>query len=347
MFTKTIAHFLLAISSIILAGNYQSKAQLPDYRQLAESLRKGPSDTAGVPLIIDHLERSGTTEPLEELVRWAQTGFPEFHDANNVWRINAGGFHGNFENALYYYVANYEASEKGARYLRLIEELRKYGQFTHPLTQSAHRFLSAEELEKEFYRLIELKDPEERARGFVLGRAAAERNKDVAFIYLKSLRTDMDMRVRYSALGTIGTLRPDYSRDIALAGLDRLLYDPEKQIREFGGVIVQQSANNQKALTERDALRLLTEMVRSKDPEVRRVLAMAAGIVTAANGELRINEYKWNEDVPHERFIRLVTAREGELKRKLDDDELVELWKQWWTPLIEVYTLKISYLACG
>jgi hypothetical protein len=339
---KTTIYFLLTVLLVIFAQTRELSAQLPDYQKLAA---QNPNNSSGMSLIIDHLERSGTNEPLEELVRWEKTGFPEFHDKNGNWHINIYEFRSSFVASLYYFINEYDAFGKGARYLRLIDEI-KASDFTYQLVQSAHRFLSARELETEFYRLVKSEDAEERARAFVLGRTAAEGDKDIAFIYFKSLRTDPDFRVRINALAQIAMVRSRYQRDVALAGRDRLLNDPEKQVRAFGAVLVIQGADVQNRWTEEDTSMLLTDMLNSKDADTRKALAKTVAKLTTVNKELRINEDKWNEG-PQEKFVDLIVVRENEFKRKLDGNELLEAWKEWWTPLIEKYMVKGGFQACG
>lgn len=344
IFRKRAAYFFFVVSLAFFAGNYELNAQLPDYGKLAEYLKNLPIDKSTAPLVTGHLERSGTDQPLDELVRWARTGFPEFHDKNNSWHINVAGFHSNFEHALYYYISEYKSDERGSRYLRLIEELRKYGRFTYSLTQSAYRFVSEEELRREFYRLLGLKDPDERRMAFILGLRLAQKDREIAAIYFRSAREDSHLQTRSDALVTIATLHSIYPRELALAGLERLLNDPEEHMKKFAGVIVRQSADFRSVWTEKDISMLLTEMLRSKDAGARQILAMTVAKMTTEDGSLYIDERKW-ADHPEEKFIALVNSRSSGSKPQ--DEEIVEIWKSWWTPLIEQYMVKKVPIACG
>lgn len=343
MFRKRAAYFFFVVTFIVFSGDYQLKAQLPDYGKLAEYLKNLPIDRSTAPLITDHLERSGTDQPLEELVRWAGTGFPEFHDKNNIWHINVEGFHSNFEHALYYYITEYNSDERGSRYLRLIEELRKYAHFTYPLSESAYRFLSEDELRREFYRLLGLKDGDERRMAFILGLQLAEKDRAIAAIYFRSAREDPHLQTRADALGTIATLHSVYPRELALAGLERLLNDPEEHMKKFAGVIVRQSADFRSVWTEKDLSMLLTEMLRSKDAGTRQILAMTVAKMTTDDKTFYIDEKKW-ADHPEEKFIALINSRSAGSKPQ--DEEIVELWRSWWTPLIPEYMFKSIPTIC-
>lgn len=340
--TGKVLKFALTVSVIFLAGRSELKAQLPDYQKLAAQA----GGVAGMALIIDHLERSGTDQPLEELIRWAKTGFPEYYNEHRHWSGSFLEFHSNFEKAIFYFMTEYDGSDKGAKYLRIIEDLKKYGHFTYQLTQNAYRFLTDEELETEFYRLVKLKDPEERARGFVMGRVLAEKNERIAAVYFKAAKEEASLHPRNSAIVIIAMTHSTYPREIALAGLDRLLNDPEKPIRDLGGVLVRQSADFRTVWTEQDISMLLAEMRKSRDPGVRKILAMTVGKLTTENKSLYVNEEKWKDD-PQERFIALVNTSENELNRKIEGEELVDAWKTWWTPLIEKYMVKHEVIACG
>ena len=330
-----LATALIITTMALFAGQSQIRAQNPDYQKLVAYLESKPVDRAGIALIVDHLQKLGGTQPLDELVRWAQTGFPEFRDEHGIWRINAGGFLSNFTDSLYYFMDEYPVADKGSRYLRLIEELRVNGQFTDPLTQSAYRFLTAEELEAEFYRLVKAKDPEERSRGFVIGLTLASKTSEIASVYLKAIKGDPATHPRLSALVIIAMVRSKYPREITLAGLDRLLKDPEKQIRDFGGVIVRQSADFLSIWNEKDISLLLTEMMKSPDIETRRTLAMTVAKLTTEDKRLYIQDEMWNDN-PQEKFVGRMKA-EG---TSLEGDDLVIAWKEWWTPLISKYMIK-------
>jgi hypothetical protein len=340
---KVLAFSLLTVSIIFLTAQPELKAQLPDYQKLEAQAGAG---STGMALIIGHLERSGTDQPLEELIRWARTGFPEYYDEHRYWRGDFSGFHSNFEQAIFYFMNEYDGPDKGAKYLRVVEDLKKYGHFTHQLTQNAYRFLTDEELETEFYRLVKLRDPEERSRGFVMGRVLAEKNERIAAVYFKAAKEDRGLHPRYSAIVIIAMTHSTYPREIALAGLDRLLNDPEKLVRDFGGVLVRQSADFRSTWTEQDISMLLAEMLKSRDPVARKTLAMTVGKLTTENKSLYIDEEKWKDD-PQEKFIALVNTSENELKKGIEGEDLVDAWKAWWTPLIEKYMVKHEVIACG
>lgn len=337
-FYITLTTFFALIFS---ASQFQVKAQNPDYQKLVSYLESKPTDRAGINLIVDHLQKFGGTQPLDELVKWAQAGFPEFHDEHGSWHINAGGFHSNFADSLYYYIGELPSEEKGRRYLRLIEELRSYAQFTYPLTQSAYKFLTPEELESEFYRLNKAKDPEERSRAFVIGLTLANNSSEIASVYLKAIKEEPAMQPRANALGFMAMARNKYPREIAFAGLDRLLNDPEKQIRDLGGVLVRQSADAS-ILTEKDIQLLLTEMIKSSDIQTHRTLAMTVAKLTTDDNALYPQEEKWTDN-PQENFITIVKNSAS----PIESNDLVNAWKDWWTPLIPKYMVKHEGIACG
>jgi hypothetical protein len=342
MFIKRTFFPVAALSFVLLGSAGAIKAQVRDYQKLADHEMSSPT----MSLIIEHLERSGTDQPLDELVRWAQTGFPEFQNKERTWQIDVSGFHSNFESALYFFLAEYPEPERGSRYLRLIEELKPYGQFTYMLTQSAYRFLTPAELETEFYRLARSKDPKDRSRGFVMGRVLADKDPDIASLYFKAVWQEPAVQPRFDALGIIAMSRGSYPRQIALAGLDRLLNDPEEEIRDLGGVLVRQSADFRPVWTETDLAMLLTEMLKSRDGETRRTIAMTVAKLTTPDKALYVDEDKWT-DPPQDKFLALVNSREIETKSKLQGEELVETWKQWWAPLIPRYMVKSEAVACG
>lgn len=342
MLKNLLVTFVFFTSMTFFAGQGLVKAQEADYGKLTSYLESKPNDRASIVLIIDHLKKTGGTRPLDELVNWAQKGFPEFHDEHGSWHIDVLGFHSNFEQSLYYFIEECPAAEKGRRYLQLVEELRSYAHFTYPLTQSAYRFLTSEELEAEFYRLVKAKDPEERSRGFVLGYTLANKSSEIASVYLKAVKDEPAMDPRFSALGLIAMTRSKYPREITFAGLDRLLNDPETQIRDFGGVIVRQSADFFSIWTEKDIPLLLAEMMKSPDIQTRRTLAMTVAKLTTDDKNLYVQDEKW-EDNPQERFLALVKTSGS----SIEGGDLVNVWKEWWTPLIPKYMIKREGIACG
>ena len=345
MYKNILASFFTVVAYLLLVGPCELRAQLPEYERLSAYLNKGPNDKTTIRLIIGHLERSGTDQPLEELVRWAQAGFPEFRDKSGTWRIDVLGFHSNFENSLHFYINEFAVPDKGARYLRLIEELRQYGQFTYPLTQLAYEFLTQDELEAEFFRLVKSKDPEERSRGFTLGWFIAGKNKDVASVYFRAVKEDTALQPRYTALGIIAMVRQVYPREIVLAGLDRLLNDPEKPIRDLGGVLVRQGADFGSVWIDTDLPMLLAEMLKSKNRETRRTLAMTLAKLTTKGIALYVDDEKWADD-PQEKFIALLNTADMEATENRGE-QLVNAWKAWWIPLIPKYMVKREGIACS
>lgn len=341
MLKNLVAAVVLLTATVFCGGQSQVKAHNTDYQKLVAYLESKPNDRTSIALIVDHLEKFGGTQPLNELIRWAQAGFPEFHNEHGHWRINVLGFHANFENSLYYFIEEYPSTEKGTRYLRLIEELRTYGQFTHPLTQSAYRFLTSEELEAEFYRLVKSKDPDERSRGFVIGLMLANKSPEIASVYLRGVRDERVLRPRYSALAMIATVRGKYPREVAIAGLDRLLNDSDKQVRDLGGVIVRQGADYFSTWSEKDLSLLLLEMLKSRDIETRRTLAMTVAKLTTNDKALYVHEEKWT-DHPQEIFLAHVKT----LHRSLEGEDLVLAWKEWWTPQISKYMVEVRAVVC-
>lgn len=344
MYKNILVSFFTVLAYLLLVGPGELKAQLPEYQRLSAYLNNGPNDKTTLRLIIAHLERARTDQPLEELVRWAQTGFPEFHDKSGSWHIDALSFHSNFENSLHFYINEYAVPDKGPRYLRLIEELRQYGQFTYPLTRVAYKFLTQHELEAEFYRLVKSEDPEERARGFTLGWFIADKDKDVASVYFRAVKEDPVLQPRYSALAVIAMVRRVYPREIALVGLDRLLNDPEKPVRDLGGVLVRQGADFGSVWIDTDLSTLLSEMLKSKNLETRRTLAMAVAKLTTKGIGLYVDEKKWADD-PQEKFIALVNTPDA-VTSETRGEQLVLAWKAWWMPLIPKYMVKREAIAC-
>lgn len=341
---KMLKNFLavaLYTLAIVVVANSTVLAQGVDRQKLVAYLEGKPNDRKSVALIANHLEMFGSTQPLDALVIWAQKGFPEFHNEYGHWNIDAGGFHANFTQSLYYFIEQYPDSERGDRYLRLIEELRVYGQFTYPLTQSAYKYLTREKLEAEFSRLVAAKDPEERSRGFVMGSTLADKSPEIAAVYLKAAKDEPILQPRYSAIVTIAMARGKYPREITLAGLDRLLNDPDRQVRDFGGVLVKQGADFLTIWSDKDIPLLLSEMLKSRDKETRRILAMTVARLTTDDKTLYVAEDKW-KDHPQEKFIERV----GTDHYTLEDDELLNAWKEWWTPIIAKYMIKRTAVVC-
>ncbi len=344
MFGKIKISFFIFLCFFVLSSN--TNAQLSDYKELHKYVYKQTNAPDAIKIIIKHLKQTATNDPLEELIRWANEGFPELHDENNVWRTSSHTLFSSVVSSINYYYIHSPPPNKAISYLETIEKLKHNSYITYRLTQTAFRILNEQELEQEFYRLIYSENSDERVRGLNLARVLADKKDAIFDIYIQTLKTDKNAQVRNTAMHVLGTIRGNYPRKIARVALEQLLVDQNPHVKQISAVIVKQGADFERGWTKQDSAFLLSHLLKTKDTSIQRSIGITVAKLTIEDKSLRIVEKKISEN-HFGKFIKQVELRESKLKRNLEDDELLTIWKNWWTPLISKYTVKLMVPKCG
>jgi hypothetical protein len=335
---RNLIYLILLILSCLSVTEQSVKAQSPRFQELSEFVLNDYRSPDSIPLIVKHLEQNLSENPIDSLVLWAKNDFPELRDKNNYWNTDSQSLKLNLISSFKYFLQKLSLEERGKKYLEIIEQLNDSGYFSYHLYTNAYQVLSKPEMEIEFVRLISSKTPSERSSGLILGRTLAEENRVIFETYLSFLKKDENIRVRGTSIVIIGMLRGKYPKEIAFAALDILLNDTDQDMKNAAAILVKQAVSGQ-TWTISNVPMLLSSMLKTKNKSAMKDLGITVALLTIENKELYLDESLVKIET-FEQFIALNYKHEKSLKRKLSDDELYEIWIDWWTPLIPKYTRK-------
>lgn len=321
---------------VLMAFYVEAGPQEPDFDGLEKYLNKRMAGPEAVRVIKQHLIESGTSNPLDELVAWAKEGFPDLHDEHGYWKTEGYSLKLGVVTAIQYYFSNSPPEDKSARYLEILNELRRDDYMSHHLAGMAYLVVDETALEKAVLELIQLKDPKERSRGVLMGSALAEKQRPLFERYIQMVKSDDDAHVRVTILYSIASWR---RREVSYIGLERLVNDPDPDVRDWGARVLRSGAE-MRLLTVEDLPTILAAMLKTDEPFVRISLGRAATRLTT-NRSFGIKEDGITDELLAG-FIGRSKSRESKMDRSLTDEELAKVWIDWWTPLIPKYAVQME-----
>ncbi|HSE32036.1 MAG TPA: HEAT repeat domain-containing protein [Pyrinomonadaceae bacterium] len=325
---------LTTLLTMVACTTFHVAAQLqrPTIDDLENHLKKEMVGPEAVKVIKHHLSESAKSDPLSELVAWAKAGFPDLHDENGYWKTESLSLKLGVLRAIHYYFSALPPENRSERYLITLKELERDDYISYGLTSMAHLIVDEQVLEREVLRLLQHTDPVLREQGVVMGSALAEKNFSLFEHYVRILRSDDNARVRLSILSSIAGWR---RKDVAFIALERLVNDPDMDVRDKGATALRIAADH-RILSYEDLATILAPMLKTNDPFIRVSIARAAARLTT-DGSLWIEGNKITDDLL-DSFMRQVRLSERTHGVPLARELLTKLWVDWWTPLIPKYT---------
>jgi len=289
-----------------------------------------------VRVIRQHLIESGTTNPLDELVAWAKEGFPDLHDEHGYWKTEGYSLKLGAVKAIHYYFSNSPPEDKSARYLEILNDLRRDDLMSHHLASMASLVVDETALEKAVLQLIQLKDPKERSRGVLMGSALAQKQRPLFERFIQMVKSDDDPHVKVTILYSIASWR---RKEVSYIGLERLINDPDPDVRDWGARVLRSGAE-MRLLTDEDLPTILAAMLKTEKPFVRISLGRAATRLTT-DRSFGIKEDGITDELLAG-FIGQARSRELKVDRSLTEEEVAKLWIDWWTPLIPKHAVRME-----
>ena len=124
-------------------------------------------------------------------------------------------------------------------------------------------------------------------------------------------------------------------KDVAFIALERLINDPDMDVRDKGATALRIAADR-RILSYEDLATILAPMLNTNNPFIRVSIGRAAARITT-DRSLGIEASKITDDL-FSGFIRQARLSERTHGVPLDRELLTKLWVDWWTPLIPEYT---------
>ena len=332
IFREDTAILILGSLLILCSSFVHAAAQQPvGFDGLEKYLNQKMAGPEAIEVIKDHLRKSETTAPLDELVSWAKAGFPDLQK-DGYWTTESISLKLSVVRSIHYYFSTSPPANKSARYLAILDELERDDYISYHLATTAHWFVDISALEAKALPLLQDKDANRRSTGVLLGETLVEHNRSWFARYEQLLRSDDSAHVRLTVLQSIIGLR---RKDVAYIAFERLLNDENTRVRELAarGLL---TAADRRVLTQDDLVTILPAMLKTSEPFVRIRIALIAARLTT-DRVLRIREEKFTDEFVAG-FIRSVRSREP----TVSDTELPKLWLEWWTPLIPEYTVRLK-----
>ena len=314
----------------------EAKPQQSSFDGLEKYLNQRMAGPEAVKVIKQHLIRSGTSNPLDELVAWAKAGFPDLQDEQGYWKTEGLSLKLGVVNSIHYYFSTSPPENKSERYLEVLNELRRDDYLSGQLTQTAFLVVDEAVLEDEVLRLLEQTDPKLRAQGVMMGSPLAEKKRPLFERYIQMVKSDDDAHVRAVILYSIASWR---RKEVGYIGLERLVSDPDPDVRDWGARVLRSGAELG-VLTDEDLPAILAPMLKTKEPFVRISIGRAAARLTT-DRSFGIREDEVTDELLAG-FIRRARLRESKAAASLSKEELAKLWLDWWTPLIPKYAVRIE-----
>jgi len=328
---------MLILGLVVLVGfaSLCAEAQQPmAFDDLERYLNKEMVGPEAIKVIKSHLNESGTSAPLENLVEWAKAGFPDLHDEHGIWKTESLSLKLGVVRSIHYYFSTSPPTDKSNKYLSILDELRTDDYMSFHLVGTAHWFVDEAALQTRAEQLLQDNDPKLRAEGVHLGRTVAEKNLSLLDRYKQMLKTDEDPHVRTTILYSIIGWR---RKDIAYVAFDRLLHDSNADVRDWGARGLR-SATDHGVLTTDDLPAILPALLKTNDPFVRLSIGHAAARL-CSDRSLFIRADKFTDEFLYS-FINLVRMKGTRMGSALSESELAKEWLAWWTPLIPQYTAR-------
>jgi hypothetical protein len=322
----------VALTILVFAGlGVEAGIQEAAFAGLEKYLNQQMAGTEAVQVIKHHLAESGAADPVAELVRWAGAGFPELQDEHGSWKTESLSLKSAVVTSIHYYFKTSPPENKSERFLEIARELRGDYYISHHLAMTAHLAVDDAALEKEVLELFRYKDPKERSRGVLMGRTIAEKERPMFERYVQMLRDEDDAQVRVDILFSISSWR---RKEVAYVGLERLVNDPDHNVRDWGGRCLR-VATQSNVLTPEDLPAILAPMLKTERQFVKESLGRAAALITT-DRSLYIEEEKITDELLAG-FIGRAKSRESKDGKPLSAEALAALWYGWWKPLVPIY----------
>jgi hypothetical protein len=100
---------------LVLAGfSIEAKAQRSAFDGLEKYLNQRMVGPESVQVIKQHLVKSETSDPLNELVVWAKAGFPDLHE-NGIWKTEALSLKSGVVTSIHYYFTTSPPENKSTK----------------------------------------------------------------------------------------------------------------------------------------------------------------------------------------------------------------------------------------
>jgi len=328
------ATFIVGVlASICASVAGQQATGFDDLEMYLNKKMVGPEATK---VIMTHLIESGTNAPLENLVAWAKTGFPDLHDEHGIWKTEGLSLKLGVVTSICYYFSTSPSPNQSTGYLKILDDLKSDDYISYFLTGMAYQFIDRVVLERRVVSLLNEKDPNLRSQGIHMGRTLAKENQTLFVRYEQMLKSDEDAHVRTTILSSMLGWR---RKDVALLAFDRLLSDSNDDVRKLAARGLEIAAEH-RILTTDDLPTLLPAMLRTNDSFVRVSIGFTAARLSTATS-LYIRSDTFNDQLLYN-FIQLVREKGTRMHSALSDAELAKEWLAWWTPLIPEYTRRIE-----
>jgi hypothetical protein len=152
------------------------------------------------------------------------------------------------------------------------------------------------------------------------------------------LKSDEDAHVRLIILYSIIRIR---TKEVAYVGLERLVNDPDADVRDCGARVLRNAAEL-RILTDEDLPAILAVMLKTNQPFVRVSIGRAAARLTT-DRSFGIEEDKITDELLAG-FIKRSRLSKSKAGVSLTEKELAKLWLDWWTPLVPKYAKPMQVL---
>src|SRR6478672_7636637 len=156
-----------------------------------------------------------------------------------------------------------------------------------------------------------------------MGGVPAEKNRPLFERYLQMLKSDEDAHVRVIILYSIGRVR---TKEVAYLGLERLVNDPDADVRDWGARVLRNAAEL-RILTDEDLPAILAVMPKTNEPFVTISIGRVAARLTT-DRSLGIEEDKITDELLAG-FTKRSKLSESKAGVSLTEKELAKVWLDW------------------
>ena len=316
-----------------------AQEQEGEFEGLASYLREKLVGDVEARLIALHLKESGAVDHLAELVAWARADFPDQKEEGGTWKTDTLGLKLAVVHSIQYFVRGLPAEQRAQKYLEALDELGGDEYLTHHLAQTASLFVDEEALRARAFELLGDPDPRGRVRGALMVCGLASSRETVLERCTEALHRDVSRDVRNNILIATGSLRDhrlQLQKAVASLHFHSLTNDPDRHVRQTAAGHLRAFADAGKLITGEDLPLILGSLLKAADPSVRETLGRMAARLTT-DRRLWIAEDKLT-DALLAGFVRRVRSAERRTGRTPDDEAVVAIWSDWWSPLVPRYT---------
>jgi hypothetical protein len=306
--------------------------------ELESHLAKARVGSGAIQVIMRYLERTKPDDPYEAILDWAKADLPDLDVVRGSLDAEALSVQLGIVHAVHFFLRSLPEADRTTKYLAAMDALGRgdgTNYYTWQLATSARGTINPVFLKDIAIRRMNSSKEHERCQGVLMAVDFANQ-PDIIAQYRRILTQSANRNDKVTILAVSGSMP---KREMALLSLDRLVNDSLAEVREWAARCLRVAIQSKEGLCLDDLYLLLFPLVETQDTQVRVTLGYVAAYLTT-DPALMVDEEALNDDVLMG-FVKAVTPLRLNANSKVDRQDMVRLWRNWWNKRCGDYTKRM------